>query len=135
MIQRPSRQNVHHGQEITTGPTSPPAAPSAGQTAGSGSRGTSRGSGGSGTSGTSGNSGGGSGGSHPELELLTQDDASRLLKISRRQVQIEIAEGRLPAVRIGRRCLLRPIDLSNFISARLRRERSQGQAPGREGQA
>lgn len=47
--------------------------------------------------------------------LLTQQEAADVLRISTRQVQIEIARGRLRAVRIGRRTLLRNDDLQTFI--------------------
>lgn len=58
--------------------------------------------------------------------LMTQQEAAQVLRISTRQVQIEIAKGRLRAVRIGRRTLLNHDDLHEFIRIRSGFQGDQG---------
>jgi excisionase family DNA binding protein len=51
--------------------------------------------------------------------LLSLDAAARRLGISRRWLEMEVARGALPTVRLGRRRLIRPADLDVYVSERV----------------
>ncbi|MGE3298558.1 MAG: helix-turn-helix domain-containing protein [Porticoccaceae bacterium] len=53
------------------------------------------------------------------LMLLTVDDVARRLRVSQRAVRRWIAEGRLPAVHLGRAVRVRPADLARIIAVGL----------------
>jgi excisionase family DNA binding protein len=56
--------------------------------------------------------------SHTSPQLWTLTDAASHLRISERQVRREVAAHRLRCVRIGRRLLFDPADVSRFVAAR-----------------
>jgi excisionase family DNA binding protein len=53
------------------------------------------------------------------LRLLTVPDVAQRLQVSERAVRRWIAEGRLPAVRLGRAVRIRPADLAQLITTGL----------------
>jgi excisionase family DNA binding protein len=58
----------------------------------------------------------GSNGARPSLWTLS--DVALYLRISERQIRREVAGRRLRCVRIGRRLLFDPADVSRFVAAR-----------------
>ncbi len=63
--------------------------------------------------------------------LLTYDDVARRLGITRRHVSTLVAEGRIPVVRIGNRCVrFDPVDVTAYIEdAKRRHPRRRGRQP------
>lgn len=54
----------------------------------------------------------------PIEKLLTRNEAAESLTQSVRKVDMEIANGNLPAVRIGRSIRIRPSALARYVEAR-----------------
>ena len=65
--------------------------------------------------------------SQDQQHLLTYDEVAERLGITRRHVSTLVAEGRLPAVRIGRRCVrFDPGDVATYIENAKRRYPRRG---------
>jgi excisionase family DNA binding protein len=55
---------------------------------------------------------------HP-WQLLSLNEGARMLNLCRRSLEIRIARGEIPSVKIGRRRLLRLRDLLDYVKAKL----------------
>lgn len=63
-------------------------------------------------------------------ELLSVQEASKILRLSPHTLRAWTFQRRLPVVKLGRRCLYRRQDLETFIEKNLRPARDEGEWKG-----